>query len=128
MVRPAHGLPTGTDVSRFLMALHAQTKNQIASDILTRDWRDTPQVAAAFDLRGKASVPVASTQDSVWAGALSEAGIGQTALTLVRTLSIVGAAESRMRRVPFQTNVPRQTGTGLGGGWAPEGTSVAAVS
>jgi hypothetical protein len=65
MVRPAQGLSIGTDVSRFLMALHARTKNEIASNILTRDWRDTPQVAAAFDLQGKASVPAGSTLDTV---------------------------------------------------------------
>lgn len=89
MVRPAHGLPTGTDVSRFLMGLYARHKDMGASNVIIRDgWRDTPQVAVAFALQGKASVSAANTQDGQWAGALADAGIVPTALTVVRGFSI----------------------------------------
>ena len=41
----------------------------------------------------------------------------------LRDRSIIGALEPRMRRVPFRTQVPRETGAGTGGAWVAEGLS-----
>ena len=46
------------------------------------------------------------------AGPLAVYGIAGEALALLRGASIIGALESRMRRVPFRTKVPRETGSG----------------
>ena len=56
-----------------------------------------------------------------WAGPLAGYGIASEALTLLRGASIVGALEPKMRRVPFRTKVPRETGPGTGGAWIGQG-------
>ena len=70
------------------------------------------------------------TSDATWAGPLSVYGIAGEALALLRGASIIGALESRMRRVPFRTKVARETGSGTGGAWIGEGlaTPVAATA
>jgi hypothetical protein len=42
---------------------------------------------------------------------------------LQRGASILGALEGKFRRVPFRTNVARETGSGTGGSWVGEGLS-----
>ena len=91
-------------------------------------WADTPQVEKTFELLTKAPVVGGTTRDSTWTGPLHNTGIGAEALTIVRGMSMLGAAEPRMRRLPFNVASPRQTGTGSGGGWVAEGASIGAVA
>ena len=42
---------------------------------------------------------------------------------MLRGSSILGALESKFRRVPFRTTVARETGTGTGGAWVGENLS-----
>ena len=55
-------------------------------------------------------------------------GIASEALALVRGVSIIGALESRMRRVPFRTKIARETGSGTGGAWVGEGLATPAAA
>ena len=50
------------------------------------------------------------------------------ALQLLRGASIIGALESKMRRVPFHVRVPRETGSGTGGAWIGEGLATPAAA
>ncbi len=95
---------------------------------MASEWPDSPQVRASFQYMQKAAVAGATTTDTAWAGALAQAGLAQEMLTIARDVSIVGAAESRMRRVPPGVPVPRQLDAGAAGGWVPEGMSIGAVA
>ena len=90
-----------------------------------REWRDTPQVLATLEdeLQGKAAVASATTSDATWAGPLASYGIASEAIQLLRGASILGALEGRFRKVPFRTDVSKETGTGTGGAWIGEGLS-----
>ena len=50
------------------------------------------------------------------------------ALQLLRGASIIGALESKMRRVPFRRKSPRETGSGTGGAWIGEGLATPAAA
>jgi hypothetical protein len=127
VTRPVSVNPTGTAIARWIMVLGlskgiTSTAAQIAAQL-----RDTPQVQACLE-HAKAAVPAATTTNSTWAEPLKRFGLADEALGIARGMSIVGAMESRMRRVPFLLNVPRQTGTGTGGAWIGEGSAVPIVS
>jgi HK97 family phage major capsid protein len=70
------------------------------------------------------------TTDATWAGPLSVYNIDGEYIPLERGASIIGALIPKMRRVPFRTKVPRETGSGTGGAWVGEGlaTPVAATA
>jgi HK97 family phage major capsid protein len=89
---------------------------------VSRQWRDTPHVTAALEgLSTKAAASAGTTTDATWAGPLAGYGIASEALTLLRGVSILGALEPKMRRVPFHIKVPRETGPGTGGAWIGQG-------
>ena len=125
-------LPTGTALSRFIMCLcKARGVSSTAAEYAAA-FRDTPHVQAAFEsyrghFVGKAGVPAATTTDSTWAEPLRQSGIADEFLSLARGVSIVGAMEARMRRVPFYMAVPRQNSTGTAGGWVAEGAAAPVV-
>jgi HK97 family phage major capsid protein len=98
--------------------------------MIAEQWRNTPTVKATLDEQTKAAVAPGTTSDATWAGPLAVHGIAGEALQLLRGSSILGALESRFRRVPFRTSVARETGTGTGGAWVGEGavTPVAATA
>ena len=127
-------LPTGTAFSRYLMAKALQEVMGAEATIETaeKQWRDTPHVKATLEeeLRTKAAVSAGTTTDSTWAGPLAAYGIAGEALQLLRGASVLGALESRFRRVPFRTQVPKETGTGTGGSWIGQGqaTPIAATA
>jgi hypothetical protein len=127
--RVVSALPTGTAFSRFLMVKAAAGGDVYTELALAEQFKDSPTVRATLELRTKAATAVGTTTDATWAGPLAVYGIAGEALTLLRGASIIGALESRMRRVPFRTKVPRETGSGSGGAWVGEGlaTPVAAV-
>jgi HK97 family phage major capsid protein len=121
--RVVSALPTGTALSRYLMVLGAGRNDMWTELTLAEKFTDSPQVHATLELRTKAAVAAGTTTDATWAGPLAVYGIAQEALTLLRGASIIGALESKMRRVPFRTKVPRETGSGTGGAWVGEGLS-----
>jgi hypothetical protein len=129
--RVVSNLPDGTALSRYLIAKGLGGLGQIAAD--AHAWRQTPQVLECLHeefLFTKAAVPPGTTSDATNAAPLAAFGIAKEALTLLRGLSIIGALEPRMRRIPFRTKVPRETGSGTGGAWVGENlaTPIAATS
>jgi hypothetical protein len=121
VTRPVSIRPAGTALSRYLMC-KASAADTVSALALAQDWRDTPQVRACLEaeLTTKAASAPGTTSDATWAAPLATYGIGAEALTLLRDASIVGRLEGQLRRVPFRTRVPRETGTGTGGAWVGE--------
>lgn len=120
-------LPTGTAYSRYVMTLAAARGDSMAAALIAERFRDSPQVKATLELATKAAVSPGATSDATWAGALSVHGIAHEALALERGISIIGQLAPKMRRVPFRTDVPRETGTGTGGAWIGENGSTPAA-
>jgi HK97 family phage major capsid protein len=118
-------LPAGTALSRYLMVKGLGGVHNI--DVDARAWRQTPQVIEClrdeFRVVTKAAVPPGSTSDATNASPLAAYGLATEALALLRDVSIIGALEPKMRRVPFRTKVPRETGGGTGGAWIAEAYS-----
>lgn len=117
-------LPQGTAVSRFIIAKALGRGDMYTEIHIAERWRDTPQVKASLELQTKAAVPAGSTTDATWAGPLSVHGVAQEAITILRGMSILGALEGRMQRIPLRTKTPVETGTGVTGGWVAEGAAV----
>jgi HK97 family phage major capsid protein len=132
--RPVSVLPAGTAFARFVMlqCLRERYGVKAALDEAAK-LTNTPQVYATLEahmLGTKAAVAAGTTSDSTYAAPLAQFGIAQEPLQLLRGASILGALESRMRRIPFRTKVARETGSGTGGAWIGEGlgTPVAATA
>src|SRR6187549_3734662 len=89
-------LPTGTAVSRYIIAKALGRGDLYAERMIAERWTDTPQVAATLNvpLGVKAAVAAGSTTDATWAGPLAPHGIAAEALTIMRGMSILGALES----------------------------------
>ena len=124
-------LPIGTCFARYLMAKAAGQGDGFTTIELARGFRDSPQIAACLEAEHtKAAVASGSTTDATFAGPLATYGIASEVLTLVRGASILGQLEGKMRRVPFRTQVPKETGAGTGGAWLGEGlaTPIAATA
>jgi hypothetical protein len=129
--RPVSILPTGTAFSRYIMASAMSHGDAYSAQAIAERWKDTPQVHATLvELHTKAAVAPGTTTDATFAGPLAAYGIANEALTLLRGASIIGLLEGKMRRVPFRTKVPRETGSGAGGGWIGQtlGTPVAVTA
>ncbi len=126
MTKPVSILPPATSVGRFLQALGAAKGiPDHAREFAEHRWRDSPHVAETFRL--KAAVPGASASHATWAGPLAASGVSGEAVAWLRGVSIVGQLESKMRKVPFNVRVPRQTSGGTLGARVAEGQAVAAV-
>ncbi|MBA2305735.1 MAG: hypothetical protein H0W08_24310, partial [Acidobacteria bacterium] len=123
--RLVSSLPTGTSLSRFIMAKAMARGDSMAAQMISEGWVDVPTVRATLALEAKASISPATTTDATFAGPLASYGLAAEALQLERGISIVGQLAPRMRRVPFHTRVPVETGAGTSGGWVAEGTSAA---
>ena len=119
--RVVSALPTGTAFARYLMVKAAAQGDVYTELALADKFKDSPTVHATVELQTKAAVAAGTTTDATWAGPLAVYGIAGEALALLRGASIIGALESRMRRVPFRTKVARETGSGTGGAWIGEG-------
>lgn len=122
--RVVSALPPGTAVSRYLIALVFGDGDRYRELNAADYWRDTPQVKASLELRLKAAVASGSTTDATWAGPLAPYGIASEALTIMRGLSILGALEEKMQKVPLHVKIPRETGAGITGGWVGPGAPV----
>jgi HK97 family phage major capsid protein len=126
--RVVSALPTGTAFSRFLMVKAAGRGDSYTELLLAERFKDSPTVHATLELQQKAAVSPGTTSDATFASPLATYGILQEALQLLRGASIIGALESKMRRVPFRTKVARETGSGTGGAWIGEGLATPAVA
>lgn len=126
--RPLSMLPEGTALSRYLMAKALGRGDGFRAQMIAeeRGWRDSPQVHQCLldELQVKAPVAAGVTTDATFTGPLAVYGIAREALTLIRGVSILGALESKFRRVPFRTKVARETGAGTGGAWVGENLSI----
>lgn len=144
LTRPVSILPAGTNLSRYLMCkalgIREGRNDTLSSVEIAESLRDTPAVAATLRaeityngptfLQTKAASAAGTTSDAAWAGPLAAYGVAAEAVTLLRGVSIIGMFEPKMRRVPFRTSVPTETGTGTSGAWVGEGlpTPVAAAA
>jgi hypothetical protein len=122
VTRPISANPPGTSFSRFLMALAAGRGYSSTAMQYAAGWKDTPQVAHALELSTKAATLPGSMSDATWAAPLAAAGISQEVLPLLRGMSVVGACERSMRKVPFNVRFNRDITTAAIGNWIPEGT------
>ena len=120
-------LPDGTALSRYLMCKALSHGDGFRAQMIAaeRNWRDSPQVAQCLEdeLHVKAPVAVGLTSDANWAGPLAIHGIAKEALQFIRGASILGALENKFRRVPFRTQIPRETAD-TGGAWVGEGLNI----
>jgi hypothetical protein len=122
--RVVNVLTPGTATARYIQALAVGCDDMYTAVEMASRWRDTPQVKVCLELRGKAAVASASTTDSTWASPLAQFGIAQEAIGLLRGLSIFGALEGQMQRVPLHIKIAVETGAGFSGGWVGEGGAV----
>ena len=129
-LRPLSLLPSGTALSRYIVAKAHGRGDAMRALVIAERWNDTPQVKACLEdeLRGKAAIVPGTTSDATFAAPLAAHGIAAEALELVPGLSILGALENKFRRVPFRTNVPREVAPGTGGAWVGEALSIPAAS
>jgi HK97 family phage major capsid protein len=126
--RVVSALPTGTAFSRYLMVKAAGRGDSYTELLLAEKFKDSPTVHATLELQTEAAVAAGTTTDATWAGPLAAYGTASEALQLLRGASIIGALEGKMRRVPFRTKVPRETGSGTGGAWVGEGLATPAAA
>jgi hypothetical protein len=112
-------LPQGTALSRFITALAVGGGDRYRELQVAEQWLDTPQVKATLELSTKAAVAPGDTSTGTWALASAQYGIASEALQLLRGLSILGALEGKMQKVPMHTRIAVETGAGISGGWVP---------
>lgn len=124
LTRPVSILPQGTAVSRYISALALGGGDRYRELTVADQWRDTPQVKASLELRTKAAVAAGSTTDATWAGPLGPYQIASEAITIMRGMSILGALEGKMQRVPLHARIARETGAGVTGGWVAAGAPI----
>jgi HK97 family phage major capsid protein/HK97 family phage prohead protease len=121
-----HGLPVvsvkanvekGTAFVRYAMAMLQAKGDSLRAMENARRWRDsTPEV----ELMVKAAVAPGDTTTPAWAGVLVQIQNAQNEfLALLRPETILGKI-SNLRKVPFNTQVPLQTGGGTYG-WVGQG-------
>jgi HK97 family phage major capsid protein len=110
-------VPKGTAFTRYAMALAASKGNRSEALEFSKQWRDsTPEVELVL----KAAVAAGTTTDAVWAGPLVPMRtMAEEFMELLRPATIIGRIPG-LRRVPFNTNVPIQTGGGTYG-WVGQG-------
>jgi HK97 family phage major capsid protein len=120
--RTVSALQTGTAFSRYCMVLGASRGDTYTALTLAERFKDSPTVHATLDgLSTKAAVAPATTTDATWVSPLAAYGIAREALQLLRGVSVIGALEGKMRRVPLKVKVPRETGGGSSGAWIGQG-------
>ena len=100
--RVVSALPSGTAFTRFLMVKAAARGDVYTELALAEKFKDSPTVHATIELQTKAAVRSGMTSDATGQDRWRVYGVAAEALTLLRGASIIGALESKMRRVPFQ--------------------------
>jgi HK97 family phage major capsid protein len=122
--RVVSALPTGTATARYIQAIAAGRDDFYAAVQMADRWKDTPQVKPTLEWTTKAAVASGCTTDATWAAPLSQYGISSEAITIMRGMSIFGALEGRMQKVPLHVKIPIETGTGITGGWVAQGAAI----
>jgi len=111
-------VPPGAELAMVAMCLgRARGDKMLAIEFAKEFAKECPNV----ELFLKAAVAPGTTTDPAWAGALvpSVAPVGNSFLNLLRPKTIIGRI-SGLRRVPFNTYLPRVTDGGSVG-WVGEG-------
>jgi HK97 family phage major capsid protein len=111
--------PKGSAFTRYAMALAASKGNRGEAMEYAKRWADsTPEVATVL----RAAVDAGTTTDVTWAKPLVEyQTMASEFIELLRPQTIVGRIPN-LRRVPFNTRMPAQTG-GSTVGWVGEGAA-----
>ena len=119
--RVVSALPSGTAFSRFVMVKAAAAGDVYTELALAERFKDSPTVHATIDLQTKAASAFRDDDRRHVGRTARVYGIAAEALALVRGASIIGALESKMRRVPIQTRwrarpaaAPAAAGSGKG--------------
>jgi HK97 family phage major capsid protein len=105
--------------TRYAMALASSKGNLMqAAAVAKTMWSDTtPEVERIM----KAAVAAGTTTDSTWAAPLVDYRVAtEEFVELLRPETILGKIEAKLRRVPFNVRIPRQT-AGSSVGWVGEG-------
>lgn len=105
-------VPQGTAFVRFCMARLRSNGDSMRAIEYAKQWKDsTPEV----ELMIKAAVAPGDTVNPAWAGALVQIRNAENEfLELLRPATIIGKIPN-LRQVPFNTQVPLQTGGGTYG-------------
>jgi HK97 family phage major capsid protein/HK97 family phage prohead protease len=116
-VQVKSNVPKGTAFVRFCMAKLRSNGDSMLALEYAKQWKDsTPEV----ELMMKAAVAPGDTVNPSWAGALVQIrNATDEFLELLRPATIIGKI-SNLRQVPFNTQVPLQTGGGTYG-WVGQG-------
>src|SRR4051812_48617736 len=117
ITRPVSSLQPGIRFARALKSA-ALAKGDISGAAMHAElnYRDSPEVAAA--LQQKAAVPAMTTGS---ASALDDFGISSDLRLLLSKTTAFDQAQSRMRRVPMATAVPRAIDAGTASGFVAQG-------
>jgi HK97 family phage major capsid protein/HK97 family phage prohead protease len=108
--------PKGAAFVRASMALLRSRGDSMRALEYAKAWKDTPEV----EILVKAAVAPGDTTTPAWAGALVTVNNAQGEfLELLRPATILGKVPN-LRQVPFNTQVPLQTGGGTYG-WVGQG-------
>jgi len=117
-IQVVRNLPKGTVFTRYAMALAASKGNLMqAAEVSKSLWGETtPEVARIL----KAAVAAGTTTDATWAAPLVDYRVASDEFVeLLRPETILGKLEGKLRRVPFNIRIPRQT-AGAAVGWVGE--------
>jgi len=119
ITRPVSSLPPGIPFARYLKGLTFGPE-------FAAQYRDSPQVANAIEMRAKAAI-AGLTSDAI--PDLAQLGVYDLATAqLLGQHSAFEAARGKMRAVPFDIPVPRDLSTGSGGSWVAPGSPLPAIS
>src|SRR5690349_934433 len=108
--------------ARTLKAMAISKGDAIAAAKIAENDRDTPEVGAA--LARKAAVPAMTTTS---ASPLDDLGISADARLPLSKVCAFDQAQSRMRRVPVATGVPREIDAGTVSAWVRQGHAIPPV-
>jgi len=108
-VRVKANVPPGTAFMRMVCARVVCKGNQLEAAEYAKRWDDsTPEVALYL----KAAISAGTATDATWAGPLVQPNISTEFVQLLRPQTALGKIPG-LRRVPFNTKVPAQTGGGV---------------
>lgn len=110
-------IPKGTAWTRYCMALAVSKGNIVQAErIASQTFKDTPEVATVL----RAAADAGTTSDATWAGPLVQyQDMVSEFIDLLRNSTVLGRMNS-VRRVPFNTRIPRKT-AGSTGSFVGEG-------
>ena len=110
----ANVMPGGLFTRATMARVICRGNNLEAAQYAADRWPETPEVSLYL----KAAVAAGTTTDANWAKPLT--GITADFIELLRPKTAIGQMVDRLRRVPWNTPVPAQTGTGTYN-WVGEG-------